>query len=687
MASIIEAVKAFQSTAIIGTARFATSRTVEAVWNYKHIPSNASNAIETKHDLADDGSASAPVWGSPTPVAPTSLNVLCRRRGYRAIVRSWGERDPKNQHLEIWAPGKPVKIISLPKTLCGDVIKPGTTFGCAAFSHDGDRFAFVANRAEDKSQSFFEEETETKPKEVDAAAKQKPKGYEYDYKVDWGEQLPIRNTVIIVVEIASGIVGPIEAFSEDFSWGQFDWHPKETNVLVCCGFPNEDKRQGLIFFNTRRSVLRAARLSPAVAESTPDAELDKPAPKISSELLDRNFGDNHSPASPKFNPSGTRLAFTTTDDVLYHQSCSRLIVHDWAAGTNSTAVDVVGSPTGLNDFPGLWLRSVAERPWLDDDRIVFSTQNRARMALVAIDIAKNRVINLDAPAENVSVDLLDVLDGKVLCKVDNPLTPPKVIVATLTTKSDGAVDIKWAPASGAIESPAPLAERFARPLDGAKVHVISVSGPLFETIVLLPAKVNADTRLVLFPHGGPHAASTLNFSAMYPLLVGQNFAITMPNFRGSTGYGQQFLESLPGHCGDWDVQDCIKAMETTLEAVPELEKENVVVMGGSHGGFLTLWLIAKFPEKFKAAVARNPVANIAHMISTTDIPDWCAFECGLAWDKTKVATAADYERMYAASPVSQIDKVKTPTLLMLGDLDRRVPMSQGLDYYRVLKAR
>jgi acylaminoacyl-peptidase len=88
------------------------------------------------------------------------------------------------------------------------------------------------------------------------------------------------------------------------------------------------------------------------------------------------------------------------------------------------------------------------------------------------------------------------------------------------------------------------------------------------------------------------------------------------------------LKSLPGLCGTQDVQDVVDAVEAVLKEIPALSMDNLVVMGGSHGGFLCLWLIAKHPSMFRAAVAINPVANIAHMISTTDIPDWCLVECG-----------------------------------------------------------
>jgi len=106
----------------------------------------------------------------------------------------------------------------------------------------------------------------------------------------------------------------------------------------------------------------------------------------------------------------------------------------------------------------------------------------------------------------------------------------------------------------------------------------------------------------------------------------------------------------------------------------------MVYVGGSHGGFIGGHLISSQNVSFKASVLRNPVTNISSMFGVTDIPDWCLVESG-------AFSSADVERMYKVSPISKIDKVKTPVLLLLGDSDKRVPNSQGIQYYKALKDR
>ena len=219
--------------------------------------------------------------------------------------------------------------------------------------------------------------------------------------------------------------------------------------------------------------------------------------------------------------------------------------------------------------------------------------------------------------------------------------------------------------------------------------------------------------------------------------------MALVNYRGSRGYGQNFLSSLPGKCGRQDVDDVMQSLEDVKKVI-EVDSSKVSIFGGSHGGFLTTHLIGKFhiciqppwvvrssfwrkptqpqpcvvlvvhmfialcaysvhqpyfffplflrfpgqfPDTFWAAATRNPVTNVAHMASSTDIPDWCYVECGIPYEVDRLPTSEDYSIMFNASPIAHAGNVKTPLLMMVGDADRRVPMTQGIDYYKLLKAR
>lgn len=88
------------------------------------------------------------------------------------------------------------------------------------------------------------------------------------------------------------------------------------------------------------------------------------------------------------------------------------------------------------------------------------------------------------------------------------------------------------------------------------------------------------------------------------------------------GSGQKSIEFLPGKIGTADVADCIQATDTIIEKFPWINPASMVLVGGSHGGFLVAHLSGQYPDKFKAVVARNPVIDVASMSIISDIPDW-----------------------------------------------------------------
>ena len=234
----------------------------------------------------------------------------------------------------------------------------------------------------------------------------------------------------------------------------------------------------------------------------------------------------------------------------------------------------------------------------------------------------------------------------------------------------------------------------------------SVSSAENDTSSTLPRFFGAKG-VILFPHGGPHGAfSTLyDFATATLSLLG--FAIVRVNYRGSIGFGQAALELLPGNCGTMDVTDCMSSLEFAQRKIAERVKEAnpsnadldisdvlskvkslpVFVFGGSHGGFLVTHLTGQYPDAFSACVARNPVTNLVYNVFTSDIPDWSWVESGQPFDPDYEINPENIVQFFNVSPVRYMNRVKTPTLLMVGVSDRRVPMGQSFDYYRALQAR
>jgi len=184
--------------------------------------------------------------------------------------------------------------------------------------------------------------------------------------------------------------------------------------------------------------------------------------------------------------------------------------------------------------------------------------------------------------------------------------------------------------------------------------------------------------------------------------------LNVPNYTGSTGFGEFYVQKLVGHCGTLDVED-VKATVDHLvkEGKGEYGPGKLFVTGGSHGGFLTAHrescysppdilvclrrdvrndtVIGQYPETFSAAVLRNPV--ISSQPASTDIPDWYFSEFGVrpSVDAEQMLPEL-YAQLYLSSPISHVRKVCAPVLLLLGTEDRRVINVQGKGFFHALRA-
>lgn len=211
-------------------------------------------------------------------------------------------------------------------------------------------------------------------------------------------------------------------------------------------------------------------------------------------------------------------------------------------------------------------------------------------------------------------------------------------------------------------------------------------------IIMLPkgAQENEEKPpLIVVPHGGPHSCTSTTFAPSYAFLCASGYAILHVNYRGSTGFGQGSLEALPGHVGLLDVKDVVHAT-ITLADTGWIDRSRIGICGGSHGGFLAGHCIGQFPELFKVAAMRNPVTNIASMATATDIPDWCYVEalgCGYYnWKEFRGVQKEELAAMWDSSPIRYAERVISPTLVALGMSDKRVPPSQGLEFYHILRS-
>ena len=120
-----------------------------------------------------------------------------------------------------------------------------------------------------------------------------------------------------------------------------------------------------------------------------------------------------------------------------------------------------------------------------------------------------------------------------------------------------------------------------------------------ECLLYEPAFHSATLSLIVLLHGGPHNTFAALYTPDILYYVHHGFAVLVPNYHGSFGYGDAFLHSLHGHIGEVDVQDVLNAISTTLAKRPTIDPDSIIVLGSSYGGFLGMRLLEASPSLFK----------------------------------------------------------------------------------------
>ena len=549
----------------------------------------------------------------------------------------------------------------------------------------------------------------------------------------------------------TGKIEEIEGVSDRLTPGQPRFS-KDGKHVVYTAWDCEPRKLGMIYCYQRPCNLYSAPLGALLAKMDTAADGESEGPVKEEEQKVEGDHKCLCPSwrlarSARFSPSGDRLVWLSREEGFEtHSGCFRLTSASWderkgaLAGPPRNLVDVVAVPETEGAFPGLWMDDLPDACWAPDGSCVYLTSAwGSRYSVLRVDTESGeveRVVTATATAgqnpstgkpEDASVSVLAVGKGGVYVAGSSPNSPGGfAVLPILPIGGDAAAptvspEIGGASITSSVRVSRSQAANAKRTIGGIRWTIIPVSVPspgeggdaddgdrrgerqCFEAILLLPpleanAPLGDETGppsrpfpLVVAPHGGPHGVMPTAFVPSYALLATQGYAVLHVNFRGSTGFGSAALESLPGRVGTQDVADVLAATKTALALEPEaLDPARVGVLGGSHGGFLGAHLTAQHPDVFKVAALRNPVTNIATMVTATDIPDWSYVEAlGLGnydFKKFSPPTAEDLHIMWKASPVAHVDGVVAPTLIALGAKDRRVPQSQGLEWFHALKS-
>ena len=205
--------------------------------------------------------------------------------------------------------------------------------------------------------------------------------------------------------------------------------------------------------------------------------------------------------------------------------------------------------------------------------------------------------------------------------------------------------------------------------DGKKIQTWVQKPPDFDPKKKYP--------LILNIHGGPHAAYGFTFDHEFQWMAAKGYIVLYPNPRGSTTYGQDFGNIIQYHYPGDDYKDLMAGVDEMIKR-GSVDPKRLGVTGGSGGGILTNWIVTR-TDRFAAAVAQRSIADWYGFWFTTDFtlfqPSWFK---GAPWQ--------DPVDFAARSPITNVDRVKTPLMLIEGDADLRTPPADGGEMmFRALK--
>ncbi len=185
--------------------------------------------------------------------------------------------------------------------------------------------------------------------------------------------------------------------------------------------------------------------------------------------------------------------------------------------------------------------------------------------------------------------------------------------------------------------------------------------------------------LVLYIHGGPRSSSVEGFFPQVEVLAGQGWLVFQPNYRGSDNIGNAYEAAITNDAGAGPGRDVMAGVRA-VEKLGIVDETRIAVTGWSYGGYMTSWLIGKYPSVWKAAIAGAPVTDWMDQYTSSDIT-W--FAPDIAGPSPYVGSNA---RLYRSeSPITYVGRAKTPTLILADAGDFRVPIIQSYKLYHALK--
>jgi dipeptidyl aminopeptidase/acylaminoacyl peptidase len=363
--------------------------------------------------------------------------------------------------------------------------------------------------------------------------------------------------------------------------------------------------------------------------------------------------------NPAYSPDGKYIAYHAQLTAGYEADKWRVMLYDRATGKSENLSESFD-------------RSATNLAWSPDSKtIYFLAENETQQPVYAMAATVGATPKKIVNGFNVAFALSE--DGKTLLLTRTSLTLPSEI---FVSSSDGTGLKQITHSNDAIlarvEMNAP--ENFW--FEGAE-------GTRVEAMLIRPSNFDARKKypLLVLLHGGPQTMWTNAWGYRWnpQVFSGAGYVTLMINRRGSTGYGQKFTDEITNDWGGKAYVDVMKGVDTALAKFPFIDGKKMAAAGGSYGGYMVDW-IATHSDRFKALVSHAGVYDKVSMYATEEL--W--FEehdlQGTPWSNPDA-----YRKWAAVNYAAALGKYKTPTLVVAGEQDFRVPYTQSLEFFNTLQ--
>ena len=366
--------------------------------------------------------------------------------------------------------------------------------------------------------------------------------------------------------------------------------------------------------------------------------------------------------APAYSPDGRTILYRSQARPGYESDKWRLMLLDRASGRQTSLTDAFD-------------RSVEDPRWSNDGKsIYFNAEDQGEMPVFMMDVAGNRRACPRAITAGMFDAEFDIAADALVVARSTMSSPTELYQVNRTSGTATPLTRHNATRLSALDLPKSETFTFAG-AGGTRVHGMLVRPPSFDPGRKYP--------VVMLLHGGPQTqwGDTWSYRWNSEMFASPGYVVVMINRRGSTGAGQQFVDDITGDWGGKPLEDLMKGLDFVLQKYPFTDSQRVAAAGASYGGYMIDWLASQSKGRFRALVSHAGVYDLASMYGSTEELWFPEHDFGgTPWTNPKA-----YQQMSPSSYAADFGKYKTPTLVICGEQDYRVPYTQSLEFYTALQ--